>query len=684
MKRKVYLVAVIIFLLGGTVVFAASLTKDMRQKLENIRTASVAYDRNGKIIGNLYFYNRIWVPSEKMSRDVRNAAVAIEDSRFYQHNGVDIRGMARAVIKDLLPGGGVEGGSTITQQLAKISLLSSERTLSRKIQDITLALEIEQVYTKKEILEMYLNSVYLAHGNVGVEAAARFYFGKSANQLSLAESATIAGLIQSPENYSPVKHPAQAKARRNVVLQKMLEQKYITQAQYRRAIREPIRVTGQTNPSAVAGYFLDYLREDLLKNEGFTEEQLRFGGYRIYTTLDLNLQKAAEIAIAGIPKMAAKVQPQGALVSLNPATGGILAMVGGRNYGESQYNRAFRSARQPGSAIKPFVYATALERGYTAASIMEDKPISFTLANGKVWAPTNYDRTFHGRMSLREALRDSINTVAVQLLQNVGVKNVADKMERMGITTLVKQGPTNDLNLASLGLGGLTKGVTPLELAAAYVPFANQGDYRKPYCVTKVLDRQGNLYKQYNPAAPRQALTPQTAYIMTMLMQDVVERGTGVRARLPERPVAGKTGTTSDYTNAWFVGYTPDMLTALWIGNDRQGQPMIYKNYLLGSATAAELWGNYMKQLDLRKTPAQFEEPSGIVWTAVDPRTGQAVPSWLNSNTYQEVFDEKNIPQSTAYKVWHWFFQDPKPSGPASPSPSPDDQNNQPLQQGLF
>ncbi|TCL75239.1 penicillin-binding protein 1A [Hydrogenispora ethanolica] len=683
MKRKLWLITIMIFILGGTAVYAANLTRDMQQKLENIRMASAAYDRNGKLIGNLYFYNRIWASSDRMTRDLRNAAVAIEDSRFYQHNGIDIRGMARAVIKDLMPGGGMEGGSTITQQLAKISLLSSERTLGRKIQDISLALEIEQVYTKKEILEMYLNSVYLAHGNVGVEAAARYYFGKSANQLTLAQSATLAGMIQSPENYSPIKHPTQAKGRRNVVLQKMLEQKYITKAQYQRAIKEPLRVTGRSNATAVAGYFLDYLREDLLKHEGFTEDQLRFGGYKIYTTLDLNIQKAAEATMTQLPKVPAKVQPQGALVSLNPKNGGILAMVGGSSYRESQYNRAVRSARQPGSAIKPFVYATALERGYTAANIMEDKPISFTLGNGKTWAPINYDRTFHGRMSLREALRNSTNTVAVQLLQEVGVRNVAEQMERMGITTLVKQGATNDLNLAALGLGGLTKGITPLELAAAYIPFANQGEYQRPYCVTKVLDRHGNLFKQYGPAASKKVLTPQTAYIMTVLMQDVVERGTGVRARLAERPVAGKTGTTSDYTNAWFVGYTPDVLTALWIGNDQQGQPMIYKRLNLGSASAAELWGKYMKRLDLRKTPAQFEEPEGIVWAEVDRHSGQAVPGWLSKDTYQEVFDEKNVPQSTAYKVWHWFFQEPKPSGGTTPAPNEaDDQAAQ--QQGLF
>ncbi len=646
--------------------------------------ASQVYDRNGKLIGNLYYYNRIYVNSDRIAKDLRNAVVAIEDARFYQHNGVDVKGMARALIKDLMPGGGaMEGGSTITQQLAKISLLTSERTLSRKIQDISLALEIEQVYTKKEILEMYLNSVYLAHGNVGAEAASRYYFGKSANQLTLAEAATIAGMIQSPENYSPYKYPDKAKQRRNIVLQKMLEHKYITKAQYQTAVKQAIRLAPRSDSAQVAGYFLDYMREYLLK-EGYTEEQLRFGGYKFYSTLDLNAQKNAELTMAQIPKVQAKVQPQGALISMNPTTGEILAMVGGRNYAESQYNRAIRAYRQPGSAIKPFVYATAIEHGYTAATTMEDRPLSFTLGTGTTWSPANYDRQFHGRMTLREALRQSTNTVAVQLVQNLGVKTVAAQIEEMGVTSLVKQGSTNDLNLASLALGGLTKGVTPLELATAYSPFANQGNYVKPYCVRKILDRHGNLLKQYGPAAPKQVITPQTAYIMTMLMQDVVDRGTGFRAKLPDRPVAGKTGTTSDYTNAWFVGYTPEMLTAIWIGNDRQEQPMTYKNLNLGSAVPAEMWGNYMKRLPPpKKAATQFAEPSGIVWATVDAQSGQAIPGWMGNNTYQEVFNEKNVPESTAYKVWHWFFQQPEKAA-EQPKPTPTDPNAAGQPQGMF
>jgi penicillin-binding protein 1A len=654
MKRRAIII-VIIFIFGAATVYGATLPRNMRQKLENLQTASAVYDRHNRLIGNLYYYRRIWIDFNKIPKTLRNAVIAIEDSRFYQHNGIDLRGMARAVYHNLIPGGAMEGGSTITQQLAKISLLSSERTLTRKVRDITLAMQIEQTYTKDEILTMYLNSVYLAHGNVGVEAASRYYFGKPASRLELPEAALLAGLIRSPENYSPLKSPGAARERRNLVLQKMLEQKYITKAQYKTAAATGVHIVRSGELVTVGGYFLDYVRECLLKS-GFTEDELRLNGYKIYTTLDLNLEKAAERTMLQLPKTSgSKTQPEGALVSLDPKTGAIEAMVGGRSYAASQYNRSIRSYRQPGSAIKPFVYATALEKGFTAATVIEDKPLTIVLPNGKRWSPENYDRIYRGPLTLREALRDSINTVAVQLLQEVGVDAVAEQMERMGIRSLVKRGDNNDLSLAPLSLGGLTKGVTPLELTAAYVPFANLGVYVKPYAVQKVTDRQGNLVKRFK-VEKHSVLSPQTAYIVTSLLKDVIERGTGRRAKL-ERPAAGKTGTSSDYTNAWFVGYTPDLVTSIWIGNDRQDQPMRYKSGNIGSAAAAELWGSYMKQSESSGQAApDFEEPPGIVWADVNRDTGKAVPGFLSRNTYKEVFNENNVPESGVYKVWKWFF----------------------------
>jgi len=633
----------IVFLFCGRA-FGAILSKDMRSKFENMRMAAEVYDRHGRLIGNLYYHRRIWTPIEKIPIILQHAVIAVEDSRFYQHNGVDLRGMARALVKDLIPGGTLQGGSTITQQLAKIVLLSSERTLERKIQDIAYALEIEKNYSKKEILEFYLNSIYLGHGNVGVEAAARYYFGKSVSEVSLDQMALLAGMIRGPEYYSPLKNPKLARERRNTVLRKMLEQKYITPPQNKRAQRQGLNHVLPSQTASVGAYFLDYVHECLLQ-EGYSEDELRYGGYDIYTTLDLSMEEKAERSLLEIPQFTAKTQPQAALVTIDPVSGEILAMAGGRDYGKSQLNRAVKSYRQPGSAIKPFVYATALEGNYTAASIFEDKPLSIPLLNGMEWKPENYDRTYRGKMTLREALRESINSVAVQLLQRVGVEAVFEQIQRMGITSLVKQGKNNDQNLASLALGGLTKGVTPLELATAYAAFANQGRLVKPVAILKVVDSHGKVLKEFKPEEPKTVLSPQTAYILTMLLKDAVDQGTGIGAKLPDRPAAGKTGTTSDYTNAWFVGYTPDLLTAIWVGNDRQEQRMTYKEGNVGSSLPAKVWGGYMSRVTAFLPVVDFARPEGIVWVDVDPETGQAVPSWFGGKSYKEIFNENNVPE---------------------------------------
>ncbi|PIV21625.1 MAG: penicillin-binding protein [Deltaproteobacteria bacterium CG_4_8_14_3_um_filter_45_9] len=636
-------VGMIVFLFCGRA-FGAILSKDMRSKFENMRMAAEVYDRHGRLIGNLCYHRRIWTPIEKIPIILQHAVIAVEDSRFYQHNGVDLRGMARALVKDLIPGGTLQGGSTITQQLAKIVLLSSERTLERKIQDIAYALEIEKNYSKKEILEFYLNSIYLGHGNVGVEAAARYYFGKSVSEVSLDQMALLAGMIRGPEYYSPLKNPKLARERRNTVLRKMLEQKYITPPQNKRAQRQGLNHVLPSQTASVGAYFLDYVHECLLQ-EGYSEDELRYGGYDIYTTLDLSMEEKAERSLLEIPQFTAKTQPQAALVTIDPVSGEILAMAGGRDYGKSQLNRAVKSYRQPGSAIKPFVYATALEGNYTAASIFEDKPLSIPLLNGMEWKPENYDRTYRGKMTLREALRESINSVAVQLLQRVGVEAVFEQIQRMGITSLVKQGKNNDQNLASLALGGLTKGVTPLELATAYAAFANQGRLVKPVAILKVVDSHGKVLKEFKPEEPKTVLSPQTAYILTMLLKDAVDQGTGIGAKLPDRPAAGKTGTTSDYTNAWFVGYTPDLLTAIWVGNDRQEQRMTYKEGNVGSSLPAKVWGGYMSRVTAFLPVVDFARPEGIVWVDVDPETGQAVPSWFGGKSYKEIFNENNVPE---------------------------------------
>lgn len=662
-----YLSIFLLLVILGFVISTITLPRDLRMKLENMRFVSKVYDRNGQLIGNLFSHRRIWVPADKISPYLKKAVIAIEDSRYYRHFGIDPIGIARAVYQTLKPGGVKQGGSTITQQLAKISLLTFDRTMSRKLQDIFYALLIERTYTKEEILELYLNSINLAHGNMGVEAAARYYFGKSAANLKLEEAALIAGIIRSPENYSPVKHPETARKRRDLVLQKMLEQEMITEAQYKLAVRRDITLVPRQEATAVGAYFLDYLRDLLIKEEGFTEEELLWGGYNIYTTLDLNCQQEAERLMKTLPQYSAKIQPEVALVTLDPATGGILAMIGGRDYTTSPLNRSVKAYRQPGSALKPFVYATALEQNYTAATILEDQPVTYLLNNGEEWTPENNDHQFRGKVTLRLALRESVNTIAVQLVDQLGATTVASQLEKMGIQSLVKEGKVNDLGYAPLALGGLTKGVTPLELAAAYTSFANQGNYVKPYALTKITSPQGKVLKTYKPAKGQPVISPQTAYIMTMLMQDVIENGTGQRARLPGRPAAGKTGTTTNYTNAWFIGYTPEYLTAVWFGNDRQEEPMRYKEGAIGGGTAAQLWGTYMQRITANLPVRAFPEPEGIIWADVDPVTGKAVPAWAAKNTYKEVFAEDKVPASTAFKIWHWLTSWPKKSRTKEP-----------------
>ncbi len=678
MKRKkkhsyYFTIFILLFALGFLLSYL-TLPRDLRYKLENMRMVSEVYDYQGKLIGNLFSHRRTWTPAPKISPHLKKAVIAIEDARFYHHPGIDPIGIIRAVYQNLRPGGVKQGGSTITQQLAKISLLTSERTLNRKIQDMLFALLIERTYTKEEILELYLNSIYLAHGNIGVEAAARYYFGKSASTLNLEESALLAGIIRSPENYSPFKHPETAKARRDLVLKKLWEQNYITESQYKTSIATALGLIPKQETSSVGAYFLDYLRDLLIKEQGFSEEELYWGGYKIYTTLNLDYQKEAEKVMKSLPQYSGKIQPEAALVTIDPTNGGILAMTGGRDYVLTQLNRSVKSYRQPGSALKPFVFATALEKGYTAASIFEDQPLKIHLENGQEWSPENYDHKYRGRINLRQALRESINTTSVQLVQSLGISTVAEQMKKMGIKSLVTEGNINDLNYAPLALGGLTKGVTPLELATAYTSFANGGIYLKPYAITKILNNDGKVIKEFRPGNGKPVISPQTAYIMTMLMKDVIDNGTGWRGRLPNQPAAGKTGTTSDYTNAWFVGYTPQLLTTVWIGNDRQEEPMRYKEGIIGSGKAVELWGAYMKRITANLPVQDFTEPPGIVWANIDPETGLAVPAWISKSSYKEVFAETNIPESGVYKIWRWFSSWPKRKGKKEEPPIPENQ----------
>jgi penicillin-binding protein 1A len=571
---------------------------NLRAELEKSKIASTVYDRKGEPIVSLYAKTRLWAPIEAIPLKLQQAYVATEDSRFYLHKGIDFRGILRAVYQDLKIRKKAQGGSTITQQLVKNLFFSHEKEIGRKVMEMAYAIRIEQQYNKKQILEMYLNSIYLGHGAWGVEAASRVYFGKSVRELTLNEAALLAGLAKSPEYYSPFRNPRAALKRRNLVLRLMRKYGYLSEAEWRSNRNKPLEMLATPGNTYIGAYFVDYIIEVLSRQTSFSEAYIRTAGLKVYTTMDRKIQKTAEQVIASLPAAFRDrwgvLQPQGALVAINPGNGAILGMVGGRKFSAAEDNRSYQVHRQPGSAIKPFVYAAALENGWTPATRILDQPLEIPI-NGRIWQPQNYDNKYRGWISLQEALEESVNTVAVELVRQLGMKNVFELAKKMGLKSLVASGSTNDLGLAPLALGGLTKGVTLLELTGAYSAFANEGIRSEPFGVLSVYNHKGGLV--YRGRVRRQrVIQAATATALTGMMEGVIRRGTGQRAQIPFR-AAGKTGTTNGNTNGWFIGYTTSFLAGIWLGNDRVNQPLIVQGVAMGSGKAAELWGNFMRQV---------------------------------------------------------------------------------------
>ena len=640
--RLSVIIAVFLFsiLVGGAAGMVAGYLRSaptLDQVVFEQELTTYIYDIEGRVIARLYRENRIPVRLEQVPRHLRDAIIAIEDSRFYEHFGVDVRAIVRAVVADIrrLFGrdGYLQGGSTITQQLAKNAFLTHERTLSRKLQEALWAIQIERKYSKAEILETYLNEIYLGPGVYGVEAASQYYFGKSVSQLTLAESALLAGLARNPGLYSPFRDPEAAKSRRNIVLSRMEELGMITPAEAQAARSEPITVTQSNQQRNLAPHFVNYVIQRLLELDGIDANTIYAGGLQIYTTLDLDMQRAAEEAIqqafSDPTSLLAKVsvtdangldQPQVSLIALDPHTGHIKAMIGGRN--RDEFNRAVQARRQPGSAIKPFIYAAALEKGLTPATIRVDEPFTWTNPQtGEVWEPQNFSRTFAGPVTLRRALEESINIVAIKLLaEDVPVRDVINLATRMGITTLQTSGPRNDLNLA-FAVGGLTNGVRPIDMAQAYGVLANGGIRTEPMAILRVVAPDGTVLYEFRPRQ-EVVLSEVTSYILTDMLRGVIERGTGRRANIG-RPAAGKTGTTQDNQDAWFVGYTPDLVAAVWIGHDTP-TPMNSRFGNVGSGEAAAIWARFM-QAALAGTPVRdFPKPAeGLVEDVlIDTATG--------------------------------------------------------------
>lgn len=565
--------------------------------------ASQFYDINGNAIyTTLSEERRVPVTIDKIPKHVQRAFIAIEDNRFYEHGGIDYRGTARALLSTL-SGSEVQGGSTITQQLAKNAFLTQERSIIRKVKEAFIAKELEHKYTKDEILTMYLNQIYFGQGAYGIESASQYYFGKHVQDLDIAEAATLAAIPKSPNYFNPFENPKESKSRQELVIDQMVKYGFISADEGANAKAKKLSFsTSHKNNTDPRSYFFEMISQKVIDEVG--ADALYKGGLKIYTTLDPDMQKAAENAMHYLPDYYSDdnklTQPQVALVAIDPHTGYVKAMLGGR--GQDKFNRATLAVRQPGSAFKPFVYLTAMQNGFSPASVIEDKEEEFSPG----WKPKNSDMAEHGKVSLRTALVQSMNVPTVKLAREVGVSKIIANAEKMGISTLVDSGSYSDANLA-MALGGLSKGVNPLEMAAAYSVLATNGIYCKPIALLKIVDRSGKVLYEAKTESKR-VVDAESAYLTTNMLQDVLIKGTAASGGIG-RPAAGKTGTTDTFVDAWFVGYTPDLCTAVWIGDDNN-QPL---RHMYGGNQPRYIWSEFMSNA-LAGTPrTNFTNPGVTV-----------------------------------------------------------------------
>ncbi len=614
------------------------------ESLKDYRPSVVTevYSSRGKLIGEFYLERRYIVPLSDVSTVLIEAIIAAEDDRFFKHKGINLWSIFRAALKNIRSFEIKQGGSTITQQIVKSLLLTPERSFSRKIKEAILATRIEKYLSKDDILALYLNQIYFGHGAYGIEAASRVYFGKSSSELSTAEASLLAGLPKAPNYYSPFRNLQRAKQRQNYVLARMVQQGYLTSAEKREAEKEPLTFAESKNINrSMAPYFAEHIRRTIEREYG--ADYLYKEGLRIETTLDLSMQITAQGAVAAGVKAYEKREGvsdnnsrvQAALISMDPYSGYVKAMVGGRNFKESQFNRAIQARRQPGSAFKPIIYAAALDKGYTPSSIIIDAPIVFDVSDGennKFWEPHNYDKAFTGPITLRKALTQSRNIVTIKILRNIGVDYVVRYAGQLGVT-----GEFNhDLSLA---LG--TCGVSLLNMVKAFSTFCAQGVYAEPIFITRIIDRDGNIIKENRPSLSS-AVSPQTAYIMTTLLQSVVEEGTGRRVRALSRPCAGKTGTTNEVRDAWFIGFTPQLVAGVWVGFDDLKS---LGKHETGAVAAGPIWLDFMQKVLTNKPVQTFNVPEGIVFVRINPDTGY-FPATKDDKIIFECFKEGTLPTS--------------------------------------
>lgn len=605
------LVVIMVICAAGAVAgFLLSITgtlPDVTQTLSPAASSQI-YDCKGRLITTVHAeQNRLPVKLADTPKDLQNAFIAAEDIRFYKHHGIDPIGIARAVVSNIRHRDATgQGGSTITQQLARNAFLTQEQTLKRKLLEAVLAVEIENKYTKAEILEMYMNQIYFGQGAYGVQTASHVYFGKDVKDLNLAQCAMLAGLPNSPNYYSPFHNLQAAKYRQGVVLDQMAKYGYISQEQADEAKAQDLGLvkpgSNQDN-NKVASYFVNYVVQQV--SDKYDSSAIYKEGLKIYTTLDLDMQKDAENAVnkdlpKGTKNAKGVTQPQGALLAIETKTGDVKAMVGGR--GEDQFNRATQMYRQPGSAFKPFTYVTALEKGMSPNMMLDNSAVSF--AGG--WSPKNYGHTTGGPVTMTEALVKSMNIPTINLANKVGMSNVIKTAEKCGISSLVDSGKYSDNNL-SASIGGLSKGVSLWDMAQAYSVFANNGQLIKPRVILKIEDRNGNILEDHTGESDaEQVLDANAVARLNVMLQQAVMRGTGRNAYFG-RPLAGKTGTTNGAHDAWFVGYTPNMVTAVWIGDDTSTNA----GYT-GGTIPATIFRDFMSQATASQSASSFNIPASI------------------------------------------------------------------------
>ncbi len=725
---------------------------DIRE-LKNYHPSTITqiYSNEDEKIAEFYIEKRIVIPLEDIPLALKQASLAVEDSNFYYHFGIDPKAIFRAFITNLKAGHIVEGGSTITQQLSKTLFLSRERTFSRKIKEAILAVRLESIFTKDKILEMYLNQIYYGHGSYGVQAAAHTYFGKSVADLTIAECAMIASLPKAPNHYSPYKYLERGRKRRSHTIRRMASLSFITKEQEEQAMSEEFHLAKVTNMLNRAPYFVEHIRQFL--EEKYGSNKLYRGGLKVYTTLDIKLQESAQKTIVenlriadkrygyrgplgtlylskgklalqealikmnhfeegegitegkiikgvvwsvgekqvevllgrgygtihildmdwarppntrvdgrwkkinrpdealapgnlilikplgikeGSWSLALEQEPEveGSLVSLDPKTGQLKAMVGGYDFSKSQFNRAVQAIRQPGSAFKPIIYAAAIKEGFSPASIIIDSPIIFKERKDAFdkWKPVNFEEKFYGPTSLRTALTHSRNVVTIKLMQNIGIKKTIKLAKSLGISSNLE--PNLSISLGSSGL-------TLFQLTSAYSAFANNGTLIKPNAIRSIQNRKGEVLYIPIPEAT-QPITPGVAYTITSLLQSAVEHGTGKKVKALNRPVAGKTGTTNNYVDAWFMGYTPDLVTGVWVGKDKD-EPLGRNE--TGSRAAIPNWLQFMQEALVNKPITNFQAPRDIQYLRIQPETGEPAMFGEPGSKF-EIFLQDHLPDN--------------------------------------